>query len=128
MRQLKYFAPSQPHQWAAGNQVFQIRTDTYPRETLLDYDSSWDVIATSKTGQHFLLGIRAEIQRDPNVKHAIIADSEVIEPLQDITTASENVCFLRAYQGMVKRDIPFEAFHNKQKSFGFSARQNDPLV
>ena len=70
-----------PTPWAAGNQVFQIRTDTYPRETLLDYDSSWDVIATSKTGQHFLLGIRAEIQRDPNVKHAIIADSEVIETL-----------------------------------------------
>ena len=99
-----------PTPWVAGNQVFQIRTDTYSRETLLDYDSSWDVIATSQTGQRFLLGIRAEIQRDPNVKHAIIADSEVIEPLQDITTANENVCFLRAFQGMRKRDILFQAF------------------
>ena len=103
-----------PTPWAAGNQVFQIRTDTYPRETLLDYDSSWDVIATSQTGQHFLLGIRAEIQRDPNVKHAIIADSEVIKPLQDITTASENVCFLRTYQKMVKRDFPFQAFQQAE--------------
>ena len=110
----------------AGNQVFQIRTDTYPRETLLDYDNSWDVIATSQTGQRFLLGIRAEIQRDPNVKHAIIADSEVIEPLQDITTASENVCFLRAYQGMVKRNIPFEAFQQAEVIWILGAPERPP--
>ena len=110
----------------AGNQVFQIRTDTYPRETLLDYDSSSDVIATSKTGQHFFLGIRAEIQRDPNVKHAIIADSEVIEPLQDITTASENVCFVRSYQGMVKRDIPFEAFQQAEVIWILGAPERPP--
>ena len=117
---------TQPTVPVAGNQVFQIRTDTYPRETLLDYDSSWDVIATSKTGQRFLLGIRAEIQRDPNVKHAIIADSEVIEPLQDITTASENVCFLRAYQGMVKRDIPFEAFQQAEVIWILGAPERPP--
>ena len=115
-----------PTPWVAGNQVFQIRTDTYPRETLLDYDSSWDVIATSQTGQHFLLGIRAEIQRDPNVKHAIIADSEVIEPLQDITTASENVCFLRAFQGMGKRDIPFQAFQQAEVIWILGAPERPP--
>ena len=117
---------TQPTVPVAGNQVFQIRTDIYPRETLLDYDSSWDVIATSQTGQHFLLGIRAEIQRDPNVKHAIIADSEVIEPLQDITTASENVCFLRAFQGMVKRDIPFEAFQQAEVIWILGAPERPP--
>ena len=117
---------TQPTPWAAGNQVFQIRTDIYPRETLLDYDSSWDVIATSQTGQRFLLGIRAEIQRDPNVKHAIIADSEVIEPLQDITTASENVCFLRAFQGMGKRDIPFQAFQQAEVIWILGAPERPP--
>ena len=115
-----------PTPWATGNQVFQIRTDIYPRETLLDYDSSWDVIATSQTGQRFLLGIRAEIQRDPNVKHAIIADSEVIEPLQDITTASKNVCFLRAYQGMVKRDFPFQAFQQAEVIWILGAPERPP--
>ena len=115
-----------PTPWVAGNQVFQIRTDIYPRETLLDYDSSWDVIATSQMGQHFLLGIRAEIQRDPNVKHAIIADSEVIEPLQDITTASENVCFLRAFQGMGKRDIPFQAFQQAEVIWILGAPERPP--
>ena len=115
-----------PTPWVAGNQVFQIRTDIYPRETLLDYDSSWDVIAPSQTGQHFLLGIRAEIQRDPNVKHAIIADSEVIEPLQDITTASEKRLFLRAYQGMVKRNIPFEAFQQAEVIWILGAPERPP--
>ena len=115
-----------PTPWVVGNQVFQIRTDIYPRETLLDYDSSWDVIATSQTGQHFLLGIRAEIQRDPNVKHAIIADSEVIEPLQDITTASENVCFLRAFQGMGKPDIPFQAFQQAEVIWILGAPERPP--
>ena len=115
-----------PTPWIAGNQVFQIRTDTYPRETLLDYDNSWDVIATSQTGQCFLLGIRAEIQRDPNVKHAIIADSEVIEPLQDITTANENVCFLRAFQGMRKRDILFQAFQQAEIIWILGAPERPP--
>ncbi len=115
-----------PTPWVAGNQVFQIRTDTYPRETLLDYDSSWDVIATSQKGQHFLFGIRAEIQRDPNVKHAIIADSEVIEPLQDITTASENVCFLRPFQEMGKRDFPFQAFQQAEVIWILGAPERPP--
>ena len=117
---------TEPTPWATGNQVFQIRTDIYPRETLLDYDSSWDVIATSQTGQRFLLGIRAEIQRNPNVKHAIIADSEVIEPLQDITTGCENVCFLRAFQEMVKRDIPFQAFQQAEVIWILGAPERPP--
>ncbi len=117
---------TQPTAPVAGNQVFQIRTGTYPRETLLDYDSSWDVIATSQTGQCFLFGIRAEIQRDPNVKHAIIADSEVIEPLQDITTGSENVCFLRPFQKMVKRDFPFQAFQQAEVIWILGAPERPP--
>ena len=117
---------TEPTPWVAGNQIFQIRTGIYPRETILDYDNTWDVIGTSKTGQHFLLGIRAEIQRDPNVKHAIIADSEVIEPLQDITTASENVCFLRAFQGMEKRDIPFQAFQQAEVIWILGAPERPP--
>ena len=117
---------TQPTAWIAGNQVFQIRTGIYPRETILDYDSTWDVIGVSKTGQRFLLGIRAEIERDPNVKHAIIADSEIIQPLQDITTASENVCFLRAFQGMIKRDIPFETFQQAEVIWILGAPERPP--
>ena len=91
----------------ADNDVFQIRTGIYPRETILDYDSNWDVMGVSKTGQDLLLGIRAEIERDPNVKHAIIADQEIIQPLQDIT-AKQNVCFLESFQEMINVDPPFQ--------------------
>ena len=92
----------------SGNQVFQIRTGIYPRETLLDYDSTWDVIGVSKIGQRILLGIRAEIERDPNVKHAIITDSAIIQPMRDIT-AKENVCFLKGFQEMINVDM--SSFH-----------------
>ena len=98
---------TEPTPWGSGNQVFQIRTGTYPRETILDYDSTWDVIGISKTGQNFLLGIRAEIERNLNVKHAIITDSEIIQPLQDITTAKENICFLERFQEMISVEVPW---------------------
>ena len=107
---------TEPTAWAPGNQVFQIRTGIYPRETILDYDSTWDVIGTSKTGQRFILGIRAEIERDLNVKHAIIADSEVIKPLQNIA-AKENVCFLGDFQGMISGGIPFQKEETLEAAF-----------
>ena len=107
---------TEPTAWVPGNQVFQIRTGIYPRETILDYDSTWDVIGTSKIGQRFLLGIRAEIERDPTVKHAIIADSEVIEPLQDIV-AKENVIFLKNFQGMTNLNIRTQKAEELETAF-----------
>lgn len=60
--------------WVAGNQVFQIRTGLYPREEILDHYSDWGVVNVSKIGQHFLAGIRAEIEREPSIKHAVFAN------------------------------------------------------
>ena len=60
--------------WVAGNQVFQIRTGLYPREEILDHNSDWGVVNVSKIGQHFLAGIRAEIERDPSIKHAVFTN------------------------------------------------------
>ena len=94
--------------WVPGNQIFQIRTGTYPRETILDYDNTWDVIGTSKMGQRFLLGIRAEIESDPNIKHGIIADSEVIKVLQNIAV-KKNVIFLKNFQKIEELESTFEA-------------------
>ena len=96
---------TKPTAWRAGNQVFQIRTGIYPREAILDYDSTWDILGVSETGQRFLLGIRAEIERDPNVKHAIIADSDIIPSLENIT-AQQNVCFLESFQKMISMEMP----------------------
>ena len=111
-----------PTAWVSENQVFQIRTGIYPRETILDYDGTWDVIGTSKTGQRFLFGIRAEIERDPNVKHAIITDSEIIRPLRDIV-AKENVCFLKDFQKMISAEPSSERIKIEALQTAFEAAE-----
>ena len=97
-----------PTPWVAGNQVFQIRSGVHTLKTLLDYDSAWDVIGLSKIGECFLLGICAEIQRDPNVKHAIITHHPIREHLRDIAE-KENVCLLTNFQELNNSEAAFEA-------------------
>ena len=58
------------------------------------------------SGQRFLLGIRVEIKRNPNVTYAIITDADIIPPLEDIT-AKQNVCFLKDFQNMMHKNMPF---------------------
>ena len=84
---------TEPAAWMAGNQVFQIRTGIYPRHTILNYNNNRDVIGISKTGQRFFAGIRAEINRDPSVKHAILTYKSIAARLEDIAE-KENVCFV----------------------------------
>ena len=67
-----------PTAWVEGNQVFQIRTGIYPRQAILNYDTDWDILGMSEVGQCFFLGIKAEIERNPSVKQAIIAADPVI--------------------------------------------------
>ena len=83
----------QPMAWGPGNRVFQIRTNIYPRETILDFSSTWDVIGMSETGQHIFSRIQAEIERDPNIKHGILTDLYDLDQLKSIEK-NENVCFL----------------------------------
>ena len=92
--------PTEPAAWVAGNRVFQIRTGVYPRHTILNYNSNRDVIGISKTGQRFFAGIRAEIERDSSVKHAILTYKSIAARLEDIAQ-KENVCFVTAF-GKVK--------------------------
>ena len=84
---------TEPAAWVAGNQVFQIRTGIYPRHTILNYNNNRDVIGMSKVGQRFFAGIRAEIDRDPSVKHAILTYKSIAARLEDIAQ-KENVCFV----------------------------------
>ena len=64
----------EPTPWVAGNRVFQIRTGLYTRKEILDYSNDWGVTDISEIGQRFLAGIRAEIERDSSIKHAILAN------------------------------------------------------
>ena len=102
------FIHTNPTPWVAGNQVFQIRSGVHTLKTLLDYDSTWDVIGLSKIGERFFLGICAEIETDPSVKHAIVSYPAIIKQLRDIKE-KENVCLLREFQDLNNSETAFEA-------------------
>ncbi len=84
---------TEPTAWVEGNRVFQIRTGNYPLQTIIGHKGNWNVRGVSKIGQRFLAGIRAEIERDPRVKHAIITYKWVAERLDDLEE-KENVRFV----------------------------------
>ena len=90
---------TEPTAWRPGNRVFQIRTGIYSVDTILNYDSNWDTPSLSKMGERFFAGIRAEIERDRRVKHAIIGNSKIIEELMDFS-AEENVSCVIAFKSM----------------------------
>lgn len=90
---------SEPTSWVSGNQVFQIRTGIYPQQTILGYNNNADVIGISKIGKRFFAGIRAEIERYPSVKHAIIAHKSVVSRLDSIAE-KENVSFVTDFNNI----------------------------
>ena len=96
-----------PTAWVAGNKVFQMRTDTYPSETLLEYYHNWNVSGVSKIGQRIFSGIRAEIERDPSVKHAILTHKPIIKQLKSISEI-ENVCFVSHFKELNRFASAFE--------------------
>ena len=84
--------------WVPGNHIFQIRNNTYPRHTFIDTENTWRVFGISETGQHIFWRIQTEIERDPNIKHGILAHAHVIQQLKDIVH-HENVSFLTTHRG-----------------------------
>ena len=96
-----------PTAWVAGNKVFQIRTDPYLSETLLEYYHNWNVLGVSKTGQRIFSGIRAEIERDPSVKHAIVTYLPIVKQLKDIWEI-ENVCLVSHFKALNNFASAFE--------------------
>ncbi len=82
---------TEPTPWLPENKVFQIRTGNYPRDTILDYNSNWDVIGLSETAQRFFQGICTEIDRDTSIKHTILTYKAIAARLSDLEK-KENVC------------------------------------
>ena len=99
--------PAQPVAWVPGNCVFQIRTDIYPRKTILDLYNTWDVFGVSETGQHIFSSIQAEIERDPNVKHGIITHVHTVRHLGNIAK-NENVSFLTGFRNREGLETAFQ--------------------
>lgn len=96
-----------PTPWVAGNQLFQIRSGAYTLTTLLDYDSTWDVIGLSKMAERFFLGICAEIQRTPSVKHAIITHGPITRQLKEVEK-KENVCLVKELRKLGNSETALE--------------------
>ena len=82
---------TEPIPWKSGNKVFQIRTGNYPRKSILDYNSNWDLIGFSNIGQRILRGIFAEINSDKSIKHTILTYKSIAARLSDLEQ-KENVC------------------------------------
>ena len=99
--------PPKPMAWVPGNRVFQIRTGIYPEHTIIDVNNTWDVFGLSKAGQHLFWRIQAEIERDPTIKHGIIAHRQALEQLGDIAK-NENVCFLTIFREMEGLETAFQ--------------------
>ena len=90
---------SDPISWVKGNKVFQIRTGIYPQKTILEYNDNLDFIGISKIGQRFFNGIHTEIEKDPNIKHAIITYRSVAAQLAHLDR-KENVSFVASFDNM----------------------------
>ncbi len=95
-----------PTAWVPGNRVFQIRTSSKSQHEILNYDFNSDVTELSKIGERYFLGIRAEIDKDPSIKHAIVTYQAIIHKLEDLRT-KRNVCFISNFKNL--DEIDFEA-------------------
>ena len=96
-----------PTAWVTGNKVFQTRTGIYALETLLENYDNWNTIGTSKTGQRLFSSIRAEIERDLSVKHAIITHRPITRQLKGVAE-KENVCFVTELKELEGLENAFE--------------------
>ena len=98
---------TQPMAWVPGNHVCQIRTGIYPPRTILDLNNTWDVLGVSETGQQIFWRILAEIERDPDIKHGIIAHIPVVGQLRNIAK-NENVCFVTGFREVEGLETAFQ--------------------
>ena len=92
--------------WVPGNRVFQIRTSSKSLHEIRNYDFNSNGIELSKIGERYFLGIRAEIDKDPRIKHAIVTDRPIMNKLEYLTE-KQNVCFVAHFKDL--DDLDFEA-------------------
>ena len=95
---------SKSESWLAGNRVFQIRTGIYSAQEILNYENSWDDLGLSEIGQRFFRGIRAEIEREPNVRHAIVSNQRAAKQLGD-AASKENVHCLNHVKNATNAEV-----------------------
>lgn len=102
------FTHLEPSAWPENNTVYQIRTGTYPLQTISNYKSNWDSMGLSKLGERFFFSIRNEIEKDPKTTHAIITNKAILTHLSDLAE-KENVCFVKHFKDTIWSESTSEA-------------------
>ena len=97
----------EPTTWVSDNKVFQIRSSDNSLYEILNYDGNTGVMELSKLGERYFRGICAEIDRDPNIKHAIVTTCSITDKLADLT-ARENVCIVETFKTLREIETTFE--------------------
>lgn len=98
----------EPTTWVSDNKVFQIRSSDNPLHEILNYDGNTGVMELSKLGECYFRGIRAEIDRDPNITHAIVTTGSITDRLADLA-ALQNVLFVSGFNMLHEIETDFEA-------------------
>lgn len=97
----------EPTSWKPDNKIFQIRTSSKSQNVTLNHNSHTNKLELTKIGERYFIGIRAEIEKDPNIKHAILTHQSTVKKLQDIKE-KPNVCFVESFISVLYQNIDFE--------------------
>lgn len=90
----------EPSAWLPRNKVFQIRTSSKSLYEALDFSSHTKYMQLSKLGERYLRGIRAEIERDTSIKHAIFTYSYIATRLPDLAELP-HVCYIESFKSLL---------------------------
>ena len=97
----------EPTAWLPGNSVFQIRTSNQSLIETISYNRHANINVLSNTGERYFRGIRADIERDPSIKHAIFTNSNIVNMLSDLSEMP-NVCLIECFKAISYKDINIE--------------------
>ena len=97
----------EPTAWQPGNKVFQIRTSSKTPNEALNLNSPPSIRGLSKIGERYDWSIRAEIERDLSIKHAIFSNHSIVKKLSELSEMS-NVCFMGSFKTLLFQEINIE--------------------
>ncbi|MYG00219.1 hypothetical protein F4212_13960 [Candidatus Poribacteria bacterium] len=98
----------EPTAWVPGNKVFQLRAGGDLLHEILNYDGNSSIMELSQLGERYFRGIRAEVDRDPNITHAIVTTGSITDRLADLVSLP-NVHFVSGFKMLGEIETDFEA-------------------
>ena len=99
----------EPTAWIPGNKVFQLRSSGDSLHEILNYDNNLGFMELSKLGERYFSGIRAEIDRDPNIKHAIVTNGFNKGEVNRLGSKTERLFCCATFKTLHEIETDFEA-------------------